>query len=198
VEENSSNKQRNDIWKLWLIAAVCAAPILASYFWYYVVKPGASLNYGTLLDARKHPMPTVDSVTLDGKPEWLTAYKGKWVLLQVDNSDCNDYCRKKLYYMRQLRVAQGKDMRRVERAWLITDNQPLETMLIREYDGTHMLRANPAALQAWLPVEQNGTLADHLYVIDPLGNLVMRYPKNFDADKINKDLGRLLKASSIG
>jgi cytochrome oxidase Cu insertion factor (SCO1/SenC/PrrC family) len=200
VEDNSSNinKPQNQMWKLWLVALVCVAPIVASYFYYYVVKPGPSTNYGTLLDARQYPMPALGTATLDGRPESLDTYKGRWILLQVDRSDCDAYCRKKLYYMRQLRLAQGKDLIRIERVWLITDNQPLDTMLIREYDGTHMLRVNDAVLRSWLPVEQNGTLADHIYVIDPLGNLIMRYPKNFDADKINKDIGRLLKASSIG
>jgi hypothetical protein len=82
--------------------------------------------------------------------------------------------------------------------WLITDDAPLDTLLMREYDGTRMLRVPPAALQAWLPVEQGTTTVDHLYMIDPLGNLMMRFPKDADPNRIKKDLGRLLKASSIG
>jgi hypothetical protein len=100
--------------------------------------------------------------------------------------------------MRQLRLAQGKDMDRIERVWLITDDKPLETMVIREYDGTRMLRVKPDALRTWPPAEQGTTAADHIYLIDPLGNLMMRFPKDADPNKIKRDLSKLLKASRIG
>jgi hypothetical protein len=119
-------------------------------------------------------------------------------MLLAGDGDCRESCRKMLYEMRQLRLAQGKEMDRIERVWLITDEQPLETVLMREYDGTRMLRAKPDAVKAWLPVEAGATIADHIYMIDPLGNLMMRFPKNADPNKIKKDLAKLLKASSIG
>jgi hypothetical protein len=197
VEQNSKQR-RLGRWKMLAILAVCASPLIASYFAYYVVKPGARTNYGTLLDPRNYPVPRLGSVALDGKPTELDAYQGKWIMLQVDSGNCEEACRKKLYDMRQLRTAQGKERERVERVWLITDNQQLDTLLMREYDGTRMLRVPPASLQAWLPVEQGANLADHIYMIDPLGNLMMRFPKDADPNRIKKDLGRLLKASSIG
>ena len=119
-------------------------------------------------------------------------------MLQVDQGECAEICRKKLYDMRQLRTATGKDRERIERVWLITDDQPLETMLMREYDGTHMLRIKADAIKAWLPIETGTTTADHIYMIDPLGNFMMRFPKNSYPHKIKKDLAKLLKASSIG
>src|SRR5690606_21931698 len=119
-------------------------------------------------------------------------------MLQVDKADCADACRKKLYDMRQLRLTQGKEMDRIERVWLITDEQPLDTMLMREYDGTHMLRASSDLVKSWLPAEDGTTVYDHLYMIDPLGNLMMRFPKDADPNRIKKDLNKLLKASSIG
>ncbi|WP_243656729.1 SCO family protein [Paucimonas lemoignei] len=180
------------------ILAVCASPLVFSYVTYYVIKPSSRTNYGTLLDPRQHPMPRLGSVALDGKPTELDAYKGKWLMLQVDSGNCEQACQKKLYDMRQLRIAQGKERDRVERVWLITDNEPLDTVLMREYDGTRMLRVPQATLQGWLPVEKGATVADHIYMIDPLGNLMMRFPKNADPNRIKKDLGRLLKASSIG
>lgn len=185
-------------WKLLALFAVCAAPLIASYFAYYVVKPEGRTNYGELIDPRAHPMPTLNATSLDGKPAALEALKGRWILLQVGDAECLTSCQKKLHEMRQLRLAQGKDMDRVERVWLVTDNEPLETLLMREYDGTHMLRVKPEVLKAWLPVEPDSTTADHIYMIDPLGNLMMRFPKNADAGRIKKDLARLLKASRIG
>ena len=185
-------------WKLFAVIAVCAAPLVASYLTYYVIKPQGRNNYGTLLDPRQYPMPLLGANTLDGKPLELDAYKGKWIMLQVNDSNCEAACKKKLYDMRQLRLAQGKEMNRIERVWLVTDDQPLETMLIREYDGTRLLRVKPEALRTWLPVDTDTGVTDHLYMIDPLGNLMMRFPKNADPNRIKKDLGRLLKASGIG
>lgn len=185
-------------WKLFVVIAVCAAPIIASYLTYYVIKPQSRTNYGALLDPRSYPIPDLGITTLDGQPIGLDAYKGKWIMLTVDGADCQEYCQKKLHDMRQLRLTQGKEMERIERVWLVTDNKPLETLLMREYDGTHMLRAKLDAVRAWLPVEPGTTVADHIYMIDPLGNLMMRFPKDADPNKIKRDLSKLLRASSIG
>lgn len=196
--EQNNKQQSKGRWKLFAVIAVCAAPMIASYLTYFVIKPQGRTNYGELLDPRAYPIPALGSATLDGKPVSLEDYKGKWIMLQVNGAECGDACTKKLYDMRQLRLAQGKEMERVERVWLITDDKPLETILIREYDGTRMIRAKPDLVQAWLPVEPNATVADHMYMIDPLGNLMMRFPKDADANKIKKDLYKLLKASRIG
>jgi len=185
-------------WKLFAVLAICASPLFASYLTYYVIKPQGRTNYGALLDPRAYPLPALGATTLDGKPSELDALKGKWIMLQVAGGDCDDACHKRLHDMRQLRLAQGKDMDRIERVWLITDNQPLETMLIREYDGTRMLRVKPDAIRQWLPAEQGTLPQDHIYMIDPLGNLMMRFPKDADPNKIKKDLAKLLKASRIG
>ena len=197
-DSKESRKQTAGRWRLLAILAVCAAPMLGSYLTYYVIKPEGRTNYGTLLDPKAYPVPALGSTALDGKPTELSAYKGKWIMLQVDGSDCRADCHNKLFTMRQLRLTQGREMERIERVWLITDEQPLETMVMREYDGTRMLRVKPEALKAWLPVDPGASPSDHLYIIDPLGNLMMRFPKNPDPNKMKKDISKLLKASSIG
>lgn len=198
MKKNKVSGKDTGRWKLFLIILVCAAPIILSYFTYYVIKPQSRTNYGTLLDPRDYPIPALSTTLLDGAPVTLDAYKGKWIMLQVDQAACAPVCQAKLYDMRQLRLTQGKERERIERVWLITDKQPLDTILICEYDGTHMLRADAKALQKWLPVDAGTTAADHLYLIDPLGHLMMRYPKDADPNKIKKDLYKLLKASAIG
>lgn len=196
--EKSVNKSSSGRWKLFLIVAVCAAPIVFSYLAYYVIKPEGRTNYGAILDPRQYPMPKLGSTLLGGAATELDAYKGKWIMLQVDSGACLEACQKKLYDMRQLRLIQGKEMDRIERVWMITDKQPIDTMLIREYDGTRMLQAKPELLKAWLPTEPGTSISDHIYMIDPLGNLMMRFPKDADPNKIKKDIIKLLKASSIG
>nr|WP_229223802.1 redoxin domain-containing protein [Duganella sp. sic0402] len=189
------------------VLAVCAAPLIASYFTYYVIKPkGGQTNYGALIDPRAYPIPAMASTTLDGKPARLEDYKGKWIMLKVGPSDCAADCQDQLFAMRQLRTMQGKEADRIERVWLITDDQPLETMLLRVNDGTHMLRAPAAVLEKWLPLEGGAAdrASEHMYLIDPLGNLMMRFPKgavSSDVEKVkrvHKDIAKLLKASAIG
>ena len=208
MEANKSSKAKKmGRWKLLVVVAVCAAPLIFSYLTYYVIKPQSRNNFGDLIDPRAHPIPLLNATTLDGKPSGLEAYKGKWIMLKTGPSDCQQMCREELLAMRQLRLMQGKEMERIERVWLITDAQPLETMLIREYDGVRFLRAPADVVQQWLPVGRGGA-ADHLYLIDPLGNLMMRFPMPApdasEADKLKhyakmkKDIAKLLKASAIG
>ncbi|WP_232429825.1 MULTISPECIES: SCO family protein [unclassified Janthinobacterium] len=181
-----------------MVLGVCAFPLIASYVTYYVIKPSGRTNYGALIDPRAYPIPALGATTLEGKPTGLEAYKGKWIMLQSGPSDCQQACKKQLFAMRQLRLMQGKEMERLERVWLVTDGQPLDTTVMREFDGTHMLRVQAPALKAWLPVEAGGNAAEHMYLIDPLGNLMMRFPKDADPSKVKKDIGKLLKASAIG
>ncbi|MEV4779855.1 SCO family protein [Burkholderia sp. LMU1-1-1.1] len=190
------------------VLAVCAAPLIASYFMYYVVKPkGGVTNYGTLIDPRLYPIPPMASTTLDGKPATLDDYKGKWIMLKVGPSECLQECQDQLFAMRQLRTMQGKEMERIERVWMITDSEPLDTVLMRVNDGTRMLRAPAAVIDKWLPLDKTAPadkVADHVYLIDPLGNLMMRFPKgavSSDTEKVrkvHKDIYKLLKASAIG
>lgn len=194
-----TKQQSKGLWKLFAIIAICAAPLIASYLAYYVIKPQGRTNYGTILDPRNYPVPAaLGAATLDGKPVELSAFNGKWIMLMVNGGSCAEACRTNLYQIRQLRLTQGKDMDRIERVWLITDNEPLETVLMREYDGTHMLRAKAEAVKAWLPTDAGAQVFEHIYLIDPLGNLMMRFPKDADPNKIKRDIGKLLKASRIG
>ena len=186
---------RKSLWPLVLVVFACAAPMIFSYLAYYVIKPQGRTNYGTLLDPRSYPIPKLDLVSLDDKPALLNNFKGKWMLVQVDASDCNKACVDKLYYMR---LTQGKEMDRVERVWLVTDSSPIQAELLKKYEGTIVLRANLKQISAWLPTEQGSSVTDHFYMIDPLGNLMMRFPKDPDANKIKKDMIKLLKASRIG
>jgi cytochrome oxidase Cu insertion factor (SCO1/SenC/PrrC family) len=185
-------------WKLFAVIAVCASPLIASYLAYYVIQPTTRNNYGALIDPRSYPIPPLASTTLDGRPEGLDKYKGKWIMLKVGGGACQDACRKQLFTMRQERLMQGKEMDRIERVWLITDREPIDTMLIRQYDGMHMLHADPASVAKWLPVDAGTTAADHIYLIDPLGNLMMRFPADPEPRRMYKDINKLLKASAIG
>ena len=184
--------------KLWLVIAICAAPVIASYYAYYFVRPDARSNYGALIEPQR-PMPALHLKTLDGRAYDNSALRGKWVMLMVAGGDCAATCTDRLYHLRQVRLTTGKDRDRVLRVWLIPDAAPLSTTVIREYDGTEMLRADPAEIASWLSVNgATDTYADHIYMVDPLGNLMMQFPRDADPNKTKRDVAKLLRASRIG
>ena len=163
--------------KLFWVAAICAAPIVLGTAAYLLGwSPGEPSNYGELLA----PTPVSGFV-----PE-----RGKWVLVAFDAAVCDAYCEKKLYFMRQVRRAQGKDMDRVERAWVLTDGAKPRPEVVAAIEGTRIERGNGSLARAF-----PGNTIDHIYVVDPFGNLMMRFPRDPDPSKMIKDLQRLLKYS---
>lgn len=176
------------------ILAICAAPTFAAWFAYFVWPPDSRSNYGELIT----PQPISDSGLRrpDGGLFQFSKLRGKWVLLQIDSGACGEGCRKKLVYLRQVRLAQGKDAERVERAWLLSDAVAPDAALLSEYPGMHIALANTSRVFAELPAAQNP--ADHIYLIDPLGNLRLRFQRDPDPRRMVKDLARLLKVSRIG
>jgi len=167
---------------LLLIGLVCVLPLaLGTLAYWFRWTPGASANYGELLPPRP----------LSGAP--FEALRGKWVLVMFDASRCGAPCERKLYFMRQVRKAQGKDQDRVERLWLVTDGGAPRAELVAAIEGTRIVNA-PAQSAGHFP----GNALGHIYVLDPLGNLMMRFPENPDPSKMLKDVQRLLKTSRIG
>jgi hypothetical protein len=165
------------------VGAVCLAPVLAGWLLYFSGwRPEATGNYGELIAPR----------TLSGAQ--FDALRGKWVLVVFDAAACDAYCEKKLYFMRQVRRTQGKDMERIERLWVITGGGKPRAGLLAAIEGTRI------AGQKGLPSAREfpGNLVDHIYLVDPLGNLMLRFPRDPDPSKMVKDLQRLMKYSRIG
>ena len=179
---------------LTLIALLAVAPILAAYALYYSWRPRDLTNYGELIAPT--PIASIAVRQLDGKEFRFDAFKGKWVFVMVDSGSCNEFCRRKLYDMRQVRLTQGKDMYRIERAWLVDDHEQPADAIIAQYAGTRILAAQGSPLLSQLPAR--GSIRDHIYVVDPLGNLMMRFPPDPDTRRLIKDLSRLLKTSRVG
>jgi len=179
---------------LWLVAAVCLAPFIASFTTYYFYQPEGRVNYGQLMDAK--PLPRVPLILTDGGAFTLQQLEGKWLFVVVDEAACDAYCEKKLWQIRQVRKTQGKYPERIERVWLVTGNGQPAQRLRSEFEGTWMVRAGGNQLLDALPFA--GSRADHIYLVDPLGNLVLRYPRDADPSRMRKDLERLLKVSRIG
>ncbi len=196
-----------------VLVAVCVTPAVGPYLLWFFWQPTSFSNYGELVEPRALPsaalevlVPAAPAVVPAGSataaapavPAVPPALRGKWFLLMVDAAQCDQRCERKLYHLRQLRTMQGKDMDRVERVWLIDDAGTPAARLAEPYAGTLLVRGPDAALLALLPVASGAQLRDHIWLVDPLGNLMMRYPPDADPSRIRKDMTRLLKYSRIG
>jgi len=172
---------------LLLLVAVCGLPIVLSYVAFYVWKPEKTMNYGELIE----PAGLQGSFTdLSGTAVSVESLRGKWVLLYAGPAGCEAACKQLIYYMRQSRTAQGEHMDRIERVWVITDQGTPDANWLKDYPGMKVWRGEPR-----LPAPADP--ARHVYLLDPLGKLIMRYPENPEPKRIIKDLSRLMKFSNV-
>lgn len=186
-------------WMLLLLVLVCAAPVIASYFTYYVIKPkGGSTNYGALIDPQRPIPPGLTVTDESGHTMPLASLRGVWLLVMTDRSACDDACAKKLYFMRQVRATQAGERHRITMVWLRSDGSAIPQKVGDVYPDTRKLIADPAAVAAWLPADAGTQASEHIYLVDPSGNLMMRFPKDPNPSKIKSDITKLLKWSSIG
>ena len=179
---------------LTLLALVCAAPVVASYVAYYWLRPEGRTNYGELLQAR--PAPDVAGIRADGVPFHLSELQGRWILLIVNGVGCDTACERGLYATRQARTIQGREQDRVVRVLLQpTGAPPLSAELLAAHAGMIVVQADS---RQWQTLPGVVGLAANIYLIDPRGNLVLRYPADPDIRGLAKDMERLLRASRIG
>ena len=178
---------RSGRWKMLMVLLVCAAPVVASYVTYYLIRPQARQNFGTLIDPQR-PLPDMQAMAMEGKQTNVRALKGQWLLISVAGGACDAQCQYHLYMQRQWREGVGKEKDRVDWVWLVSDDAAIAPSLL------------PALATATVLPEQGTALQDHLYVVDPLGNWMMRFPARMDVDqapKVKRDMERLLRASAF-
>ena len=184
--------------RMLLILAACAAPVIASYLTYYVVRPQGRTNYSELV-VPPRPMPAgLVLRSLDGAPVDHAALKGQWLLVVVGDAACDAACEQRVYLQRQLREMLGRERDRVDRVWLVTGDATPPTALMQAAQATGKLtawRVDRAGLASWLEPAPGGALEDHLYVVDPRGDWMMRAPADPEPARLKRDLERLLRAS---
>lgn len=183
--------------KLLLIVLACAAPVIASYFTYYVIRPQGRINYADLIEPQR-PVGEFAVQGPTGEAGTLAQYRGKWLLVTAAPADCPEDCRDRLYQIRQVRLMTGRERDRVQRVWLVTDPGTPPPALLAEHDGLQWLRVDPQALSAVFPGGSGTAVTRHVFLVDPLGNLMMRFPIAADPARMKKDLSKLLRASRIG
>jgi hypothetical protein len=183
-------------WKMILLMLVCAAPVIASYFTYYVIRPEGRRNYGELIDPQR-PLPVLSGINTQGQTIPLASLKDQWLLISVADSACNEQCQRHLYLQNQMREALGREKGRLDWVWLRTGAADLSPAWKEATQAAVVLRMDRTALASWLEPAAGQLLEDHLYVVDPLGNWMMRFPADIDPKQAKRDLDRLLRASSF-
>lgn len=183
--------------KMLLVLLVCASPVIASYFTYFVIRPEGRTNHGELIQPTRS-MPAMTLADLQGRPVEARSLRGQWLLVNVGPAACDKACEERLFAQRQLREMLGRERDRLDKVWLITDAAPLNAPLqaaIEAEPAVTTLRADAAAVAAWLQPAAGQRLEDHLYIVDPMGEWMMRVPVKFEPSQVHRDLGRLLRAS---
>jgi cytochrome oxidase Cu insertion factor (SCO1/SenC/PrrC family) len=140
-------------------------------------------------------VPEVVARTIDGEPYRVVDTRGRWLLVRVGSGRCDEACVKQLFFLRQVRLMQGREMDRVHRLWLLSDPVKPERSLVEAYAGMVVLQEAPTLLGAFSGA---GDPAGSIYVVDPEGRVMLRFPPGADPMKAAKDLARLLKVSHIG
>jgi hypothetical protein len=193
----SANHPRSKLLIPVLLALLFIGPFATAMYLYFFGgdgwRPQGSLAHGILIE---HP-PSLDIGSL-ALPDGSSArFTGKWSLLYVGSGNCAAGCQQALYQVRQVRQALGREMSRVQRYFISTGGTP---------DAQLIKAAHPDLIVIDAAVDRGGrilaTLGDHseadVFVVDPLGNIMMRFPAGTTMKDMHKDLSLLLKASTIG
>jgi hypothetical protein len=192
-------RTRGGRWKMLMVLLVCASPVIASYITYYLVRPEGRRNFGALVSPQV-PLPDLVGVSNEGAAVNLRTLKGQWLLISVAPGACDETCTRHLYMQRQLREGLGKDKDRLDWVWLVSDAAPLAPALLPALKNATVLRVPPTPLSQWLIPQEGYALSEHLYLVDPLGNWMMRFPAGMtaqEAPRMKRDLERLMRASAF-
>lgn len=192
------------------LAALFFVPLLGAFWLYYAGgwRPAGSTNYGELITPAR-PLPAATFAHPDGGAVRADLLRGKWTLLYIGDGACDEACSKALWTIRQTRLLLAEDMDRVQRVFVAETGCCNREFLAREHPGLETITASGDSAGAWLAQFPRGTVPasataatvnskEFIYVIDPLGNLMMRFDVAENPKGLLKDLERLLKLSHIG
>lgn len=185
--------------KLLLILLACAAPVIASYFTFYVLRPEGRSNYATLIHPEREMPAALPLQDLQGRPVSAASLRGQWLIVVAGPAACNTDCEKRLFAQRQLREMTGRERERIDKLWLVTDSAPIAPELLAALvaaPATQVLRVPATDLSTWLQAAPGESLDAHLYLVDPMGRWMMRAPAQLDPAKFKRDIDRVLRASS--
>jgi hypothetical protein len=170
------------------LAGLFLLPLVAAFWMYYATawRPAGRVNHGELITPAR-PLPAAGQL-----------FHGKWSLVYIGDGQCDADCRKALYVTRQVRLSLNNEMKRVERVFLASSSCCDREFLAHEHPGLEVVDANGSATEALLQVFPAEQRRESVFVVDPLGNLMMRYDVRQDPKGLLTDLKKLLTLSHIG
>lgn len=194
-------------WLMIAVLLVCVAPVIASYFTYFVIRPQARTNYSELIQPPRALPSSLPLRDAGGRVVSPLSLRGQWLIVVVAGGACDQRCERNLWLQRQLHETLGREKERVDKVWLVDDAveprpQTLDAIATTG-DGMHLgfapavvLRTDRRALLAWLAPAAGKAVEDHLYIVDPLGDWMMRVPADPDPSRLKRDVEKLLRASA--
>jgi len=191
--------------RLLALAALFFVPLAIAFWMYYGPtgwRPSGDASKGDLIEPAR-PLAEIALTTMDGEATAPSLLRGKWTMLYVGDGLCDDRCRKALYLTRQSRIALNKDMDRVQRVFLVTGRCCDRGFLATEHPDLVVATVEDAASAALLePFPTYGGVpiagAGRIYLVDPLGNLLMSYAPTAPDKALLSDVKKLLRLSHIG
>jgi hypothetical protein len=199
ADDSSQRRTANGRWQLLLVLLACAAPVLASYVTYYVIRPEGRSNYAALIEPAREMPQALPLQDLDGRRVDARTLRGQWLLVVAAPAACDGACEQRLYAQRQLREMTGRERDRIDKLWLVTDSAPIGPELraaLAAPPATLVLRVPAADLAQWLAPAPGESLDAHLYLVDPMGRWMMRAPPQVEPAKFKRDIERVLRASA--
>ncbi len=194
----SVEARRRNLTTVAALSALFLVPLAGAFVLYYWSgwRPEGHVNHGELIEPAR-PLPALSLPALDtGRPA-PNVFSKRWALVYVCGGQCDRVCRFALYLMRDAQLDLGHDSARVERVFLLTGGSPGESFG-REYPGMIVLDARGSAAAPLVASFPPGRREASVFVVDPLGNLMMRYDSRRDPMGLVEDLQRLLRLSQIG
>lgn len=185
--------------KLLAMVLACSLPVLLAIFVFFIIKPTGQANFGQLIHPAR-PMPAVSLLDAQGQSIALSQFKGQWLLVNVGSAACAADCAQHLFIQRQLREMLNKDKDRVDRLWLVVDDNAINPEVQPLLADTTILRVSEAVWKAWLGDMPFDEATQQLFVIDPQGHAMLRMPADMQgkqASAAKNMLQKLLMASVV-
>lgn len=184
--------------KLLVLFLIASLPVVTAALVYFLLRPQGHAGLGQIITPPQ-AVGSAQGVDMAGQSMRLEVLRGQWLLVSVAGGSCSADCDKRLFMQRQLHAMLGGDTKRVDKVWLLNDQTPVAEPLRAALHDVTVLRVAPPTLQSWLPAPAGTAQTDYLYVVDPLGNTVMRFPAVMDAAQVRlalRDLARVLRATA--
>jgi cytochrome oxidase Cu insertion factor (SCO1/SenC/PrrC family) len=201
MQGNSVTNAKSSRRTLIIVLLLFILPAIGASLMYAIGwKPSHTVNHGVLIVPAK---PIADHVlqSLDGKPVKFSELHGKWTMIYFDNANCDENCMKQIFFMRQIHLSQGKNIERLQRVYILTETSGIESLKAKlaEYPEMLVLKGDQPVISSLVNefgIDQKTAHANNIYLMDHLGNFMMRYKADTEPAGMRKDIERLLKYSS--